>query len=80
MGDGWRQQLYLLHLGDELELNDIGYIDRNDFIAFIEDVNKDYKFCVVDMTSQSNDPANFLLLVKARPPKEVKKTDEATQN
>ena len=55
-------------------------IDRNDFIAFIEDVNKDYKFCVVDMTSQSNDPANFLLLVKARPPKEVKKTDEATQN
>ena len=31
MGDGWRQQLYLLHLGDELELNDIGYLDRNDF-------------------------------------------------
>lgn len=31
MGKGWRQQLYLLHLGDELELNDIGYLDRNDF-------------------------------------------------
>jgi len=31
MGNGWRQQLYLLHVGDELELNDIGYIDRNDF-------------------------------------------------
>lgn len=31
LGDGWRQQLYLLHLGDELQLNDIGYLDRNDF-------------------------------------------------
>jgi hypothetical protein len=31
MGDGWRQQLYFLHLGDELQLNDIGYIDRVDF-------------------------------------------------
>ncbi len=31
MGQGWRQQLYVLRLGDELELNDIGYLDRNDF-------------------------------------------------
>lgn len=31
LGEGWRQQLYLLHLGDGLELNDIGYLDRNDF-------------------------------------------------
>lgn len=31
LGNGWRQQLYLLHLGDGLELNDIGYLDRNDF-------------------------------------------------
>lgn len=31
MGKGWRQQLYLLHLGDGLELNDIGYLERNDF-------------------------------------------------
>ncbi|KAA2285466.1 hypothetical protein F0415_04685 [Arenimonas fontis] len=31
MGKGWRQQLYLLHLGERLELNDIGYLDRNDF-------------------------------------------------
>lgn len=31
LGGGWRQQLYALHLGDELELNDIGYLDRNDF-------------------------------------------------
>ena len=31
MGDGWRQQLYFLHLGDDLQVNDIGYIDRVDF-------------------------------------------------
>lgn len=52
-------------------------IDRNDFIAFIEEVNKDYKFCVVDMTSQSNDPAEFLMLVKARPPEEKKKEEDS---
>lgn len=49
-------------------------MEKNEFIAFIEDVNKDYKFCVVDMTSQSNEPADFLKLVKARPPS--KKTDD----
>lgn len=52
-------------------------IDRNDFITFIEEVNKDYKFCVVDMTSQSNNPEDFLLLVKARPPKKVVENAEA---
>ena len=31
MGEGWRQQLYFLHLGDELQVDDIGYIDRVDF-------------------------------------------------
>ena len=31
LGGGWRQQAYFLHLGDELQLNDIGYLDRNDF-------------------------------------------------
>ena len=31
LGEGWRQQAYLLHLGDELQLNDIGFLDRNDF-------------------------------------------------
>jgi hypothetical protein len=31
MGEGWRQQLYFLHLGDGLQVNDIGYIDRVDF-------------------------------------------------
>ncbi|RNF86529.1 DUF5916 domain-containing protein [Montanilutibacter psychrotolerans] len=31
LGDGWRQQLYLLHLGDGLQLNDFGYLERNNF-------------------------------------------------
>ena len=43
-------------------------MEKNEFIAFIEEVNKDYKFCVVDMTSQSNVPADFLFIVRARPP------------
>ena len=30
-GNGWRQQLFLLHLGDDLQLNDFGYLERNDY-------------------------------------------------
>ena len=31
MGDGWRQQLYALHLGRDLQLNDFGFLERNNF-------------------------------------------------
>jgi len=31
LGNGWRQQAWFLHLGDELALNDIGFLDRNNF-------------------------------------------------
>lgn len=31
IGGGWQQQLYLLHLGRDLELNDFGYLERDDF-------------------------------------------------
>lgn len=31
MGKGWRQQLYAVHLGDELQLNDFGFLARNNF-------------------------------------------------
>lgn len=31
MGKGWRQQLYAVHLGDGLQLNDFGFLTRNDF-------------------------------------------------
>jgi hypothetical protein len=30
-GSGWRHQLYWLHLGKDLQLNDFGYLERNDF-------------------------------------------------
>jgi hypothetical protein len=29
--DAWRQQLYLLHTGGDLQLNDFGFLDRNNF-------------------------------------------------
>ena len=31
LGDGWRQQLFGVHLGGDLQLNDFGFLDRNNF-------------------------------------------------
>lgn len=31
LGNGWRQQLYALHLGKDLQLNDFGFLERNNF-------------------------------------------------
>jgi len=31
MGDGWRQQWLGMHFGDQLQINDFGYLDRNNF-------------------------------------------------
>ena len=31
MGNSWRQQLYALHIGRELDLRDFGYLERNNF-------------------------------------------------
>lgn len=31
IGNGWRQQLYALHLGGNLQLNDFGFLERNNF-------------------------------------------------
>ena len=31
IGGGWQQQLYAVHLGRDLELNDFGYLDRDDY-------------------------------------------------
>jgi hypothetical protein len=45
-------------------------MEKGEFISFIEEVNKDYKFASVDMTSQSNSPEDFLMVLKAKPPKE----------
>ncbi|KWS02396.1 hypothetical protein AZ78_5063 [Lysobacter capsici AZ78] len=30
-GNGWRHQLYALHLGGDLQLNDFGYLERNNY-------------------------------------------------
>jgi hypothetical protein len=48
-------------------------IDKIEFVRFIEQVNKDYMFCIADLTSQSNDPHDFLSLVRATPPPKKKK-------
>ncbi len=31
INQNWRQQLYLLHTGDDLQLNDFGFLDRNNY-------------------------------------------------
>ncbi|MBQ4854753.1 hypothetical protein IMW82_08720 [Rhodanobacter sp. B2A1Ga4] len=31
MGDGWRQQWLGMHFGDQLQVNDFGYLERNNF-------------------------------------------------
>jgi len=31
LGNNWRQQLYLLHLGSDLQLNDFGFLERNNY-------------------------------------------------
>ncbi len=31
MGDGWRQQWLGMHFGDQLQINDFGYLSRNNF-------------------------------------------------
>ena len=31
LGEGWRQQVYALHSGTDLQLNDFGFLDRNSF-------------------------------------------------
>jgi hypothetical protein len=39
-------------------------IDKKSFIAWSEENNKNYTFLAIDNTSQSNNPAEFLLKVK----------------
>jgi len=46
-------------------------IDKRDFIEIVEMVNKDYKFLAIDNTSQSNDPEEFLSVVKVDLPTKI---------
>lgn len=50
-------------------------MDKRDFIAYSEALNKNYTFLVVDNTSQSNHPEDFLLRVKVSP-EEAKRLSE----
>jgi hypothetical protein len=50
MGEGWRQQLYMLHLGDKLQLNDFGFLERNNFNYARYDLGK--RFTDLPETSQ----------------------------
>jgi len=40
-------------------------MEKRDFVSFVERTNKDFTFVVVDNTGHSNDPADFLKLVRA---------------
>ena len=42
-------------------------MDKRSFIEFSEEHNKNFVFLVVDNTSQSNSPEDFLLKVKVSP-------------
>lgn len=42
MADGWRQQWLGMHFGDDLQINDFGYLDRNDLNYAHWEVRKRY--------------------------------------
>jgi hypothetical protein len=43
----------------------VGFMDKDDFIKFVEMANRDYTFVVLDNTSNSNSPEDFLQLLRA---------------
>ena len=54
----------------------IPHMDKRVFINFVEDQNKNYQFIVADMTSQSNNPADFLKIIKANVAKKLSKDED----
>jgi hypothetical protein len=58
-----RQNRYML----ESIWSSVCNVDKKSFIQWSEENNKNYTFLVVDNTSQSNDPAEFLLKVRVSP-------------
>jgi hypothetical protein len=58
-----RQNRYML----ESIWSTVCNIDKKTFIAWSEENNKNYTFLAIDNTSQSNNPAEFLLKVKVTP-------------
>jgi hypothetical protein len=53
-------------------------MEKREFISFVELTNKNFTFVVVDNTGHSNDPADFLKLVRAVP--ELSRREEQTQD
>ena len=51
-------------------------MEKREFIGFVERVNKNFTFVVVDNTGHSNDPCDFLLLVRAKMSGGVDKPDD----
>jgi hypothetical protein len=43
-------------------------IDKNEFVSLVEHINKDFNFIVIDNTSQSNNPEEFISVVRANAP------------
>ena len=55
MGDGWRQQWLGMHFGDQLQINDFGYLDRNNFNYGHWEVRKRYTDLPADSAYSSHD-------------------------
>jgi len=59
-------------------------MDKREFVSFVELANKNYTFVVVDNTGHSNDPNDFLKLVRAVAPEnssvEKEQTNEQVQD
>ena len=55
MGKGWRQQLYAEHLGRNLQLDDFGFLDRNNFNYVRYDLGRRFTDLPKDSTYNSHD-------------------------
>jgi hypothetical protein len=72
-----RQNRYML----ESIWSSVCNIDKKTFIQWSEENNKNYTFLVVDNTSQSNDPADFLLKVRVSPEEAAEiKSDSSSED
>ncbi len=55
MGEGWRQQWLGMHFGDQLQVNDFGYLGRNNFNYGHWEVRKRYTALSADSAYSSHD-------------------------
>ncbi|MGP1666926.1 MAG: DUF5916 domain-containing protein, partial [Rhodanobacter sp.] len=55
MGNGWRQQWLGMHFGDDLQINDFGYLDRNNFNYAHWELRKRYTGMSADSAYNSHD-------------------------